>query len=157
MSSSIVIKKILVPIDGSDLSFKAASYALHLAKMENAELTALNVVEDIKQGGSIGSQAKYGNVSIVDAFRKVRKESAEQWISKIEQDAKNQGVALRGEILDDEDNSSESGVITEYAEKNNFDLIVIGSKGRSKLQRLLTGGVANAVVNNAKTPVLVVR
>jgi nucleotide-binding universal stress UspA family protein len=51
MSTSILIKKILVPIDGSDLSFKAASYALHLAKMENAELTALNVVEDIKQGG----------------------------------------------------------------------------------------------------------
>ena len=99
MSTSIVIKKILVPIDGSDLSFKAASYALHLAKMENAELTALNVVEDIKQGGSIG----------------------------------------------------------EYAEKNNLDLIVIGSKGRSKLKRLLTGGVANAVVNNAKIPVLVVR
>ena len=74
-----------------------------------------------------------------------------QWISKIEQDAKNQGVALRGEILDDEDNSSESGVITEYAEKNNFDLIVIGSKGRSKLKRLFTGGVANAVVNNART------
>jgi nucleotide-binding universal stress UspA family protein len=109
------------------------------------------------KGGSIGLQAKYGNLSIVDAFRKVRKESAEQWISKMEQDAKNQGVVLRGEILDDEDNSSESGVITEYAEKYNFDLIVIGSKGRSKLKRLLTGGVANAVINNAKTPVLVVR
>ena len=157
MSTSIVIKKILVPIDGSDLSFKAASYALHLAKMENAELTVRNVVEDIKQGGSIGLQAKYGNVSIVDAFRKVRRETAGQWISKIEQDAKNQGVALRGEILDDEDNSSESGVITEFAEKNNFELIVIGSKGRSKLKRLFTGGVANAVVNNARTPVLVVR
>ena len=114
-------------------------------------------MEDIKQGGSIGLQAKYGNVSIVDAFRKVRRETAGQWISKIEQDAKNQGVALRGEILDDEDNSSESGVITEFAEKNNFDLIVIGSKGRSKLKRLFTGGVANAVVNNARTPVLVVR
>lgn len=157
MSTSIVIKKILVPIDGSDLSFKAASYAIHLAKVENAEVTALNVVEDIKQGGSIGLQAKYGNVSLVDAFRKVRNESAQQWISKIEQDAKNQGVPLRGEIVDDEDISSEAGVITEFAEKNNFDLIVIGSKGRSKLERLMTGGVTNAVVNNAKIPVLVVR
>jgi hypothetical protein len=52
--------------------------------MENAELSALNVVEDIKQWGSIGLQPKYGNVSFVDAFRKVRKESAEQRISKIE-------------------------------------------------------------------------
>ena len=157
MSTSILIKKILVPIDGSDLSFKAPSNALHLAKMENADLSALNVVEDINQGGSIGLKAKYGNVSFVDAFRKVRKESAEQSISKIELDAKNQGVAIRGEILDDEDNSSESGVITEYADKNNFDLIVRESKGRSKLRRLLTEGLANVVVNNAKTLVLVVR
>jgi len=80
-----------------------------------------------------------------------------QSISKIELDAKNQGVAIRGEILDDEDNSSESGVITEYADKNNFDLIVRESKGRSKLRRLLTEGLANVVVNNAKTLVLVVR
>ena len=157
MSTSILIKKILVPIDGSDLSFKAPSNVLHLAKMEDADLSALNVVEDINQGGSIGLKAKYGNVSFVDAFRKVRKESAEQSISKIELDAKNQGVAIRGEILDDEDNSSESGVITEYVDKNNFDLIVRGSKGRSKLRRLLTEGLANVVVNNAKTLVLVVR
>ena len=80
-----------------------------------------------------------------------------QSISKIELDAKNQGVAIRGEILDDEDNSSESGVITEYADKNNFDLIVRESKGRSKLRRLLTEGLANVVVNNTKTLVLVVR
>ena len=41
--------------------------------MEIAEQTVLNVVEDIKQGGSIGLQAKYGNVSIVDAFRSAKR------------------------------------------------------------------------------------
>ena len=153
----VVIKKILVPVDGSDLSFKAASYAIHLAKADSAEVTALNVVEDIKQGGAIGLQAKYGNVSLVDAFRKVRKDSAEQWMNKISQEAKSQGVTFKSEIIDDEDVSSEAGVITEYAQRNKFDLIVIGSKGRSKLERLLTGGVTNAVVNSAKAPVLVVR
>ena len=153
----VVIKKILVPVDGSDLSFKASEYAIHLAKTDNAEITALNVIEDIKQGGAIGLQAKYGNVSLVDAFRKVRKDSAEQWMNKISQEAKSQGVAFKSEIIDDEDVSSEAGVITEFAQRNNFDLIVIGSKGRSKLERLLTGGVTNAVVNSAKTPVLIVR
>jgi nucleotide-binding universal stress UspA family protein len=153
----ITIKKILVPIDGSDLSFKAAEYALHMARLENGEVTALNVVEDIKQGGAIGLQAKYGNVSLVEAFRKVRKDSAEQWIDKIQHSADSQGVKFNGEIVDDEDSTSESGVITEYAQANNFDLIVIGSKGRSKFERLLTGGVTNSVVNSAKIPVLVVR
>ena len=55
---SIPIKKILLPIDGSDLSYKAARYAMHLAKADNAEITALNVIEDIKQGGAIGLQAR---------------------------------------------------------------------------------------------------
>lgn len=157
MTTSIVIKKILVPIDGSDLSFKAAAYATHLAKVDNAKVTGLNVIEDIKQGGAIGLQAKYGNVSIVDAFKKVRRDSAQQWMSKIEQEAKSQGVPFRGEIVDDTDSSSEAGVITDYAQRNGFDLIVIGSKGRSKLKRMLTGGVSSAVVNSAKIPVLVVR
>jgi nucleotide-binding universal stress UspA family protein len=157
MSTPVAIKKILVPVDGSDLSFKAAKYAIHLAKADNAEITALNVVEDIKQGGAIGLQAKYGNVSLVDAFRKVRKDSAEQWMNKISKEAKSQDVAFKGEIIDDEDAASEAGVIIWYAQQHNFDMIVIGSKGRSKLERLLTGGVANAVINSAKTPVLVVR
>src|ERR687896_1098972 len=133
MSTRVAIKKILVPVDGSDLSFRASEYAIHLAKADNAEITALNVVEDIKQGGAIGLQAKYGNVSLVDAFRKVRKDSAEKWIDKIREVAYSQGVAFKGEIVDDEDITSESGVITEYAQKNSFDLIVIGSRGRSKL------------------------
>ena len=157
MPPSIQIKKILVPIDGSDLSWKAARYAIHLAKADNAEITALNVIEDIKQGGAIGLQAKYGNVSIVDAFRKARRGSAEQWIKKIDAEAKSQGVQFKGKIVDDEDITSEAGVIIEYAVKNRFDLIVMGSKGRSKLKRLLTGGIANAVMNNSKIPVLVVR
>lgn len=157
MATSIVIKKILVPIDGSDLSFKAAAYAIHLAKVDNAKVTGLNVIEDIKQGGAIGLQAKYGNVSIVEAFKTVRRDSAQQWMSKIEKEAKSQGVPFRGEIVDDTDSSSEAGVITDYAQRNDFDLIVIGSKGRSKLKRLLTGGVSSAVVNSARIPVLVVR
>jgi nucleotide-binding universal stress UspA family protein len=157
MSHSFSVKKILAPIDGSDLSFKAARYAIHLAKVENAELIALNVIEDVKQGGAIGLQAKYGNVSLVDAFRRARKESAQQWLNQIEQEAKAEEVKLKVEITDDEDKTSVAGVITEYAENNNIDLIVIGSKGRSRLERLLVGGVTNSVVNNSRTPVLIVR
>jgi nucleotide-binding universal stress UspA family protein len=78
-------------------------------------------------------------------------------MKKISQHAKIQGVTFKSEIIADEDATSEAGVITGYAQQHNVDLIVIGSKGRSKLERLLTGGVTNAVVNSARTPVLVVR
>ena len=157
VTDSILIKEILVPIDGSDLSYKAARYAMHLAKADNAEVTALNVIEDIKQGGAIGLQAKYGKVSIVEAFKKVRRDSAQQWLSKLEREAHRQGVPFRGDIIVDQYSSSEAGIINEYASKNNYDLIVIGSRGRSKFRRLVTGGVSTAVVNSSKIPVLVVR
>ena len=42
------IKKILVPIDGSETSFKAANYAVNLAKMVAAELVPINIIEDVK-------------------------------------------------------------------------------------------------------------
>ena len=45
---SVSIKKILVPIDGSETSFKAANYAIYLAKMVNAELVPINIMEDVK-------------------------------------------------------------------------------------------------------------
>jgi nucleotide-binding universal stress UspA family protein len=157
VTASILIQKILVPIDGSDLSYKAASYAMHLAKADNAEVTALNVIEDIKQGGAIGLQARYGKVSIVDAFKKVRRDTAQKWLSKLEREAKRQGVPFHGDIVVDQHWSSEAGIINEYASKNNYDLIVIGSRGRSKFKRLVTGGVSTAVINSSKIPVLVVR
>jgi nucleotide-binding universal stress UspA family protein len=157
VTASILIQKILVPIDGSDLSYKAARYAMHLAKADNAEVTALNVIEDIKQGGAIGLQARYGKVSIVEAFKKVRRDTAQQWLRKLEREAKRQGVPFQGDIVVDQYSSSEAGIINEYASKNNCDLIVIGSRGRSKFKRLVTGGVSTAVINSSKNPVLVVR
>ena len=77
VSASILIKKILVPIDGSDLSYKAARFAMHLANVDNAEVTALNVIEDIKQGRAICLQARYGKVSNVEAFKKVRRDTTD--------------------------------------------------------------------------------
>lgn len=99
---TVSIKKILVPIDGSETSFKAANYAVNLAKMVAAELVPINIIEDVKQGGAIGLQAKYGNVSIVEAFKKTRKKTAEEWIRKIENAAEKLGVKAKSAILDSE-------------------------------------------------------
>ena len=50
-----------------------------------------------------------------------------------------------------------SGGILDYAEENNFDLIVIGTRGRSGFKRLLLGSVASHVITYAHCPVLVVK
>jgi nucleotide-binding universal stress UspA family protein len=153
---SVSINRILVPIDGSPTSIKAANYAIYLAKTANAELAIVNIIEDVKQGGAIGLQAKYGNVSLVEAFKKVRTESAQEWLNQIENAAKKKGVKVKSEILDAADGQSEAKVITEYTKKNDIELIIIGSKGRSGFKGLWIGGFTNSVIHHSTCPVLVV-
>jgi nucleotide-binding universal stress UspA family protein len=150
------ITKILVPLDGSPVSKKAAKYAIHIAKAENAKLVLMHVVEDVKQGGAIGLQAKYGNVRLVEGFRRARTKAAEKWMSEIKSQTDLAGVKSTSEIVPD-DGTSEVGMITSYAKKNDIDLIVMGKKGQSKFRQLLVGSVTNAVINHAPCPVLVVR
>jgi nucleotide-binding universal stress UspA family protein len=149
-------KRILVPVDGSPTSARAVSYAIHLAKLEGAELVLLHVIENIKQGGAIGLQARYGNQKIIQGFRKAREDSAEKWMSRIVREAEGKGIPTKTKVLTD-DGSSEAGAILEYSQNNNVDLIVIGSKGQSKFKSLLVGSVANTVLNHADCPVMVIR
>jgi nucleotide-binding universal stress UspA family protein len=53
--------------------------------------------------------------------------------------------------------SSAADAIISYAEKNNIDLIIMGTKGRTGLKKFLLGSVASGVISHAKCPVLVVR
>jgi nucleotide-binding universal stress UspA family protein len=157
LSSSVLsIRKILVPVDGSSASLKALQYAVHLAELEasDAELIVLHVLEDIKQAGAIGLQAKYGNVRLVEGFKKARREAALEWLKQIEEAARKKGIPLKSEILDGD---SKVEIIIDYANENNVDLIVMGSTGLTGFKRLLLGSVANAVVSNAPCPVMVVR
>jgi nucleotide-binding universal stress UspA family protein len=156
INADISINKLLLPIDGSNTSIKAARYAIHLAKLNNAELVIMHIIEDIKQGGAIGLQQRYGNISLVEAFKKAREESAKQLIKPIEEVANKKGLKVKSEICDAEGTNSIK-LITEYTDKNNIDLIVIGSKGRSIFERLLVGSLTNAVINHSPCPVLVVR
>lgn len=151
----VSVKKILVPVDGSEISLKAANYAIHIAKLANAQLIPLNIIEDVKQGGAIGLQERYGNISIVKGFKKARKQSAEDWLKKIEKSSENLGVKVKSVILD-ADGKNEKKMVTEYAIKNNIDLIIIGSKGGSRYKGLWIGGFTNSVLHHSTVPVLVV-
>jgi nucleotide-binding universal stress UspA family protein len=156
LSSSASIRKILAPVDGSSASMKALQYATHLTELEasNAELIVMHVLEDVKQGGAIGLQAKYGNVRLVEGFKRSRRKAASQWLKQIEEAAKMKGIRLKTEIVDGD---SKVDAILDYAEKNSVDLIVIGSRGITGFKRLLLGSIANGVVANAPCPVMVVR
>jgi nucleotide-binding universal stress UspA family protein len=149
-------RKVLVPVDGSQASMKAAGYGIHLALVDRAEMMLIYVIEDIKQGGAIGLQARYGNVRLIEGFRKSREKAASKWMNTIKSSAEEKGVRLKNEVLAEEGTSTAETIVN-YAKKNNVDLIVMGSRGLSKFKQLLFGSVTNAVMIYSHCPVLVVR
>src|SRR5215469_4506410 len=137
-NNNVQIKKILVPVDGSDYSFNAAKYAIKLAKDENAELYCIHVIGSVPYG--------YGSSSY----------AIDQYFKDLEQKAKNEGI-LRVKTETFTDVKSVIGSIIDYAVTKEVDLIVIGTRGRTGLKRFFMGSVANGVVQHAHCSVLLVR
>ncbi len=142
--------RILVAVDGSKSAMDAADYAIDMAKKFNAQLTTLTV--------SHISLSSYGLASLPDAIKQSKEKHAlesKQWFDKVSQNAKQNDVQIKTELIDSQ--MSVDGTIVEYAESHDIDLIILGTKGRSGIKKLLLGSVATAVVKYATCPVMVVK
>jgi nucleotide-binding universal stress UspA family protein len=148
----IEIKKILVPIDGSEYSLHAVQYATRIARNEKAQLFCIHVVTPrIPYGYATPAASSTKNRYYDDIKSKV-----ESWFDNVRNMAKAEGIFdIKTEIFIDVKSIIES--IIEYATQRNIDLIVIGTRGRTGLKRFFMGSVANGVVQHAHCSVLVIR
>jgi len=149
--------KILVTVDGSNESMDAADYAIAMAKKEdnNTQLIALHVL--FSQLGYAYSTNLFGLVtpSSINELLKDAKHEAQQWFDKIKEKMYENDIQLTTEVV--VSSTSVVAAIVDYAEHENVDLIVIGSRGRSGFKKLLLGSTASGVVTYATCPVLVVK
>jgi nucleotide-binding universal stress UspA family protein len=146
----VSIKRILVPIDGSNCSMRAAKYAIEVARFQKAQILCIHVIASLPYGygADVGS-------AIEQYFEDVTNQ-ARSWFNKVIEIAKNEGINdVKTDIFMDV--KSVTDAIIDYASNENIDLIVIGTKGRTGLQRFLLGSVANGVVQHAHCPVMLVR
>ena len=144
-------KRILVPLDGSDFSFRATVYAINLARLTAGEIICIHAIAGIPY---IEHMAPSG-FTVPRYIEEVKKQT-EEWFSQVKSKAAKQGVKVTAaETIFNLPSVAES--IINYASEQKADLIVIGTRGRSGLKRLLLGSVASAVVAYASCPVLVVR
>jgi nucleotide-binding universal stress UspA family protein len=147
---------ILVAIDGSEQSMHAADYAIAMAKKEdNSKIIALHVL--FSQTGYVYSTTMFGLItpSSINKILEDAKHEAQQWLDKIKEKISENKIELITEVVVSP--TSIVGEIVDYAEHENVDLIVIGSRGRSGFKRLLLGSTASGVVTYATSPVLVVK
>jgi nucleotide-binding universal stress UspA family protein len=149
MLEEITVKRIIVPLDGSDSSFKAARYAIKIAKPANAEIIFMHAVVNRPY-----VEYTLPGVALVHYIEEV-KHVADNWYKDVEVKARKAGVKCRSNTILDITSAAEA--IVNYAEDNKADLIVMGTKGRTGVKRFLLGSVASGVISHAKCSVLVVR
>ena len=144
-SRKAIISKILVAIDGSDASMDAADYTIPISKEYNAELYALHVIR--------ADVDLLGPHETSEFMTRMRNEG-EKYLNKVKLNANEKNIQIKTEIIS---SINIAGGIVDYAEENNIDLIVIGTRGSSGFKKLLLGSVASHVVTYAHCPVMVVK
>ncbi|UZP68854.1 universal stress protein [Desulfovibrio mangrovi] len=138
------IKKILVPVDGSEYSLKATRYAADFSKLVGAEIVLLNCRMQVPPmlSSEAYDQAKESltkrSDELLNPFREMLRAAKVPFIDKI----------MEGPIED---------AIIELADFEKCDLIVMGSRGHSELEGLLVGSTTHRVLQIAACPVTVVR
>ena len=138
------LKKILVPVDGSECSVRAASYATELARLMNCEILLIHCHKSFP---AILGEPYYQN-----AINKILKKSNEL-LAPYKQILRDAGVAFIDRILE----GPAAQAICEVADIEKIDLIVMGCRGRNDLEGLLLGSCTHRVLKTAPCPVLVIR
>lgn len=148
-AARIEFRNVLVATDGSRYSAAAASEAIGIAKINNSRLTVISVVPsefmpptDIEM--AIGQR---------ELMAEKEMHEAEKNAKTVKEAAQKEGVAVQAFVM----SGKPSDAIIETAKEKNADLIVLGSHGRTGLEKLLMGSVAERVIVLANSAVLVVK
>ena len=141
-----VFTKILISLDGSEASQRALSRAVDEAKIWNAQLQAIYVVET----GLFSSLPLDNSVEIM--YRVLEKEG-----KSVLEKAKKFGAANGVSIITHVKQGHAGSEITALAEQEKCDLVIVGSHGKGNADRLLIGSVSTFVVTHSKVTTMVVR
>ncbi len=137
------ISKILVPLDGSSNSFRGLDMAIHMARENHATVTGIYILGITKPKTN----------DPISALEKILLEHAQKIMKKAKLKAAKKGILFYDRVS----YGDEGKRIVEIAQKNNFDLIVIGSRGMGAVKEMFLGSTSNYVLHKSKKPVLIAK
>jgi len=141
------IERILIPVDFSDCARAAVRYGLGLADRLGATVEILHVYEPPYYVGDMMVEPPHAAAISVHGYVRTQSEKLlAEMLDGLEVDAKPRRVLIAG---------NPASVIAEKGAE--FDLVVMGTHGRTGLSHLLMGSVAEKVLRHCATPVLSVR
>ena len=140
-----MLKKILVAFDGSPNSLRGMDKAIQIASPADATIIAVYVL-----GTTL---IKSGLYNITNIQRNVAKQKAMEILDRAQGRAKLSKVKFERKII----TGIPAEAITKLAQKEKFDIIVIGARGLSGVKSAFLGSVSNNILHSSKIPVLVVK
>ena len=143
-----MFQNILVPFDLSTQSTRAFKVALDIAKNYNSKITLLTCLE-----GDAWQHKFYDSRADAELLKK-QKKVTEKYLEKLESLADKNKVAIKSQII--KSKSVVNDIVT-FAKSRKYDLIVIGSHGRTGFDKVLLGSVANGVSQKTSCPILIVK
>jgi len=135
-------KKILVPLDGSDLAEVSLPYAEEFAARMGSEITLIFLSRSEKDS-SFSRRKEY-----LDKVLDSTKREIDKLLQKPEGDTKIESAVLVGHAAEE---------IVKYADKEDMGLIVIATHGRSGIKQWAMGGVASKIITGTRRPVMLIR
>ena len=141
---------ILVPVDGSEISFSAVKHAAQIAKAFNSQLTLISLIaEDPFTGVDF-----YYSASIMKEYFIEAEANAQKSLAQAIEIASNVGATAEAKIV--RGAVSAEGIIASATDLH-ADLIVMGSHGRKGFQKFFLGSFAQDVLGSSELPVLVIK
>jgi nucleotide-binding universal stress UspA family protein len=148
---------IVVPLDGSDASERALPHAQGLAKAFGATLHLIQVVSRSEEfdmvrsaGDSVGS-AEY-SLDVADQLISAQIDWADRYLNEVKSRLTSEGITVEAEVRQ----GAASENIAQYADEVGGDLIVMSTRGRGGIQRLLLGSTTDRVLRAGHRPVLAI-
>ncbi|OPY19377.1 MAG: Universal stress protein [Methanomethylovorans sp. PtaU1.Bin073] len=152
MALNNTFQKILIATDGSKCSENAVLKGMEIAKSMDSKVYALYVLDTCAYVPSMlkGSPHLGSKWDVIKDMIRQEGDDAIRYATKVaaDKDIDCEGVIAEGDAAHE---------IMEFAERNDVDMIVMGTLGRGGLQRFLLGSVADKVMRHSKISVLVVR
>lgn len=145
------LRRILVPVDFSECSRAALGHAAVLAKSFGATIDLLYVWE---APAFVAPEAMVGAAGTTQTLAQLASDQAEAAMREFSEQAEKDGIQIAATRVEQGDPAR---TVVEVAERDGFDLIAMGTHGRSGFAHLLLGSVAEKVVRRSSCPVLTVR
>jgi len=145
------IRQILVPLDGSALAEAALAPAAAMAELFEAELVLVQIAPPLTAGSllPVNFAAGYDR----DAVALLRKQ-AQDYLEDLGEDLRKRGTRVRTTVVV---GPNVGEALINLAHPERIDLVAIATHGRSGLQRLVLGSVADKLIRGSEPPVLVIR